>query len=224
MSDILSPKREGDLRRYLDEGSGASPTERDLARRLLDAHALAVAAAKGPPSTIYFCGVYPERGAKHDRGHYARLPGGGRVWIERVNGVENSPWGADGTFSRDPLIDGAVIQTMSGKQDAYARREEPEGVRYHFQKNDWTLVSWWDRSADPRGGCIAAFAMKGLYDPDEAETYARKMFPTVFERMDLHLGRTQAGEVLRDRVVRSLAEAPQSVWEEIARLLRIEVP
>lgn len=223
MGAILPPNQEATLRRYLNEESGASDTEKALARQLLDAHELAVASAKAPPSAIYFCGVWPS--SRGEKGHYAYLPGGQHVYMVHGNGVENSPWGTSNAFSRDPLIDGVIMDAMSPRaKGSYAMREEPEGLRYHFQKSGWTLVSWWDRSGDQRNGSCAGFAMKGLYTADEAETYARKMFPTVFERMDLHLGRTPRAEVLRDRVVRALAEAPQSAWEEIARLLRVEVP
>lgn len=192
----------------------------ELAQKLADVRDLIVASVKMPPVTLYFCGVWPN--SRNEGGHYAYLPGGRRVYATPGGEVEISPWGGDGMFSRDPVLDGLVAEAMAPRAlDGGARRAEPEGLRFHFQKNGWTMVSWWDRSGDPRGASVAGFVMKGLYTANEAEAYARKMFPTVFERMDLHLGRTPQAEVLRDRVVRALAEAPQSAWEEIARLLRV---
>ena len=202
------------FRALLRPDSGATAAEREVARRLLDAAELQQAKAVGSLVPTYFCG--DGRGAlSRDGGHYCYVPGG------RTDArSEPSPW--HGTF--EPVSDSAVIAEMRQGVRDWARDDEVEGAWFHRQRDGWTLVCCWDRSGDLRHGSVAAFAMKGLYERADAVAHARGLFPTVFERIDLHLGHTTDGEVLRARVVLALAEAPQSTWGEIARLLRVEVP
>ena len=63
-------------------------------------------------------------------------------------------------------------------------RDETEGRGYRHSVEGWTVVSWWDRSEDPRGGCCAAFLINALVSWAEALTLARATFPREIARME----------------------------------------
>lgn len=166
--------------------------------------------------TAYFFGVWPGRTAGHD----CHLPGGQSA----PRGSNPSPWGATGSY---PIAGMKCYPYMGcklvgGFPDAFA--PEPEGVRYHDQRDGWTLVAWWDRSGDRRGGSVAAFAFDETLTPDAAEARARELFPSVWQRIDLHLGRTDSATVLRQQVLAALATAPQAQVERVAAMLGIGGP
>ena len=161
-------------------------------------------------SLVVFCGVWPR-----SMGHFAFWPSG-----EKAKDP-TSPWG----YRFNTLCDGTVIPLMT-VCDRQRTERQPEGVRYHFQKDGWTLVSWWDRSGDPRHGSIAAFAMQGIYTADEAETQARRAFPGVWARIDKHLGREykplDAKVVdLRKLAMDALAACSEEQVAEVARVLGV---
>jgi hypothetical protein len=57
---------------------------------------------------------------------------------------------------------------------------EGEGTIVHFPK--WTIISFWDRSVDKRGGCNSAFLIRGHWTFGEAVEIAREKFPWVWSR------------------------------------------
>lgn len=63
-----------------------------------------------------------------------------------------------------------------------SQREQVEGVVVHELHDGWTLVSWWDRSADHRGGCCATFLVEGAHTSAEAVALARERYPALFAR------------------------------------------
>lgn len=166
--------------------------------------------------TAYFCGVWPG----HTAGHYCYLPTGHKAG----RGSPLSPWAGD---AWSPLTDSRCYPHMGCKLVAGmwdTPRDAREGVRYHDQRDGWTLVAWWDRSGDHRGGSIAAFAFDEVLTPDAAEARARELFPAVWQRIDIHLGRTTEAAVLRQQVLTALATAPQSQVERVAAVLGIGGP
>lgn len=202
------------LQRIADPANNASPAEQEIAQRLLEAHELHRVRTLGPPVTIYYMGAWGQ-----EAGHYCWLPTGQRT----RRGAKSTPWG--GQF--DVLSDSAIMAAMvPGIQHAYeiGREQQAEGVRHHRQAQGWTLVAWWDRSADPRFASIAAWAMEGLYTGDEAEQQARALYPEVWTRIDLHLGRTTEAAALRAAVIRTLAAAGQERWVKVAMFLGVPIP
>ena len=151
-------------------------------------------------------------------GHYAFWPNGNHACDPK------SPWAS----SHESVCEGSIIVLMAGNLRPYERfcSNQPEGKRYYYQKDGWTLVSWWDRSGDKRGDSIAAFAMQGTYTADEAEAHARRAFPAVWARIDKHLGREyRPPEVkvvdLRKLVVDALAACSEEQVAEVARVLGV---
>lgn len=206
----LPPHQIDVLQRLLKPDSGASENERDIARRLLDRQqTVAEIASMAECSTAYFVGVWPD---PYTKGHYCRTPDG------QLAKRAVTPW--TGHYG-DPITDGVCMKIM-GATEQYGAHMQPEGVRFHQQKEGWTLVCWWDRSGDPRKGCVAGFALKGSYNADQAEAEARRLFPLVFSRIDRHLGRSTDAQELRALVIRRLAEANQEEWERVAVTLGVK--
>lgn len=126
---------------------------------------------------LYFCGVIPGTSA----GHFC-YPNRGPI----------SPWGAAAPMVY-PLLDWHPERDgAKGPRLEYFQRGNPpqiEGEFVHVQAAGWTMIAAWDRSADPRGGCTATFAMDALLDMDEALSAARGAWPAVFARIETRLGR-----------------------------------
>lgn len=156
----------------------------------------------------YFCGVWPGNSA----GHHSYRPNG-EQWRE---GEPVTPWGS--VEFGYAIMDGHVANLMPGHQ---GNPREPEGVRYWTQRGGWTLVSWWDRSADRRNASIAVFAFDAILTADQAEAEARSLFPGVFRRMDLHLGRTAAQQVLKEQVLAALQSAPYAKWQQVGEIIGV---
>lgn len=212
---MLSDKQAEVLTRFLAPDSGATENERKIAKMLLDARQTSEEIAAVNPATIaYFCGVW---GGKTERGHYCYLPGGVRERTPK----HVTPWGSGqwGAVTDSGLC--KAMQPEARNAYDYDRDKQVEGVRYHFRQAGWTLVCWWDRSADPRHGCVAGFALYGSYSADQAESEARRLFPSIFQRMDLHLGRTTEDAILRERVIAALALANADQWRAVAAALNL---
>ena len=153
----------------------------------------------------YYLGVWHNRPS----GHFCYVPGGDFPdW-----GAPKSPWGTD----RDPIADGAITNSLLPRD--LPERRQPEGIRAHHQKDGWTLVGWWDRSADERFGSVSVFAFDALLSADDAENEARRLYPGIFRRMDLHLGRTTQGTAIKDRVLERLQTATEQEWRKVAAAL-----
>lgn len=65
--------------------------------------------------------------------------------------------------------------------------EEVEGRVQRSVINGWTVLSFWDRSADSRGKSNSAFVMEGVHDSNTVIRVAREQFPAVFERFSFPL-------------------------------------
>lgn len=133
----------------------------------------------------YFIGVRP--GAH--RGHHCFMPDFRPAHTSPEN--PSSPWvdrDVHGSLlSSAPFGEGAILKAVWGMSP-----EQPEGLaRVQFREN-WMLVSMWDRSADDRPGSHASFALltdPPLTDPQAGLFQAWAAFPTVFARIETHLHR-----------------------------------
>lgn len=59
---------------------------------------------------------------------------------------------------------------------------EIEGVARLHYFNGCTLLAFWDRSVDQRGGCSSTFLLLGKLKFDEAVAAAKAAFPHVWQR------------------------------------------
>lgn len=53
----------------------------------------------------------------------------------------------------------------------------------------WTVISFWDRSVDKRGGCNSAFVLPGQMTFDEAIAVSKEKFPWVWSRLTFEVRR-----------------------------------
>lgn len=207
----MSPERQQALK-LIAEGHGSTPNEQAIAAQVLAAQA--TIARRAQPQTIaYFLGVWP-----HDRGsggHYVYLPNGRQASTT----APRTPWHA-GSLGY-PISDGILMSQVMNQGERGSPRWQPEGVPFHRIEDGWTVLAYWDRSGDPRHGSIAAFAFQASLGWIEAERCARELFPAVWARLDRHLGRTQASDDLRGRVIQALAEAGQDTWLRVAGVLGV---
>ena len=110
-------------------------------------------------------------------------------WAAKAVGYPLSDDGTCGPAAWPELYDARgrfrYIRSDTGHSDG----GQDEGVPRFVRKDGWTLVFLWDRSADKRGGCCAAFAFDAELPDAEALATARRFFPEVFARIETHLGR-----------------------------------
>lgn len=83
--------------------------------------------------------------------------------------TEKNPWGYEVDSGLCP--DGPEIQ----------------GRALLHHKDDWTVLSFWDRSVDKRGKCNSNFLLEGTLSFDEALAEAKRLFPTVFARFQFEV-------------------------------------
>jgi len=57
-----------------------------------------------------------------------------------------------------------------------------EGQALLHHKNGWTALSFWDRSADHRGGSCSTLLINGTFDFETLMTMAREEWPAVMRR------------------------------------------
>lgn len=136
----------------------------------------------------YFLGVKPGDRA----GHFCYVPG--YLYAPRDQMVY-SPWGnRDIRYQIEELKALAAVGLITfDKYGNQARdgRPETEGEPHFATKDGWTLMAMWDRSADKRGGCMAAFAVNREFKShSDALLLFRVRFPDVFERIEKHLGKS----------------------------------
>jgi hypothetical protein len=114
-------------------------------------------------------------------GHYCWAPDGSRPG----RGAVLSPWASD---ALTPVDESQCTKVMGYDYNSPRQAPQPEGVWHHTQKDGWTMLCSWDRSVDPRNGSHASFVFDALLTREEAEAEARRQFPTVWARIDKHLG------------------------------------
>jgi hypothetical protein len=113
---------------------------------------------EGEQVTIYYYGCI-------DRvGHNLFAPDG------KTFGCNRRPEGCPFSGSR---LDGSY---------AMRTKEQPQGVALWHHIQGWSIISFWDRSVDPRGGSSSTFVAEGLYTFDEMVEKAKLAFPQVWKR------------------------------------------
>jgi hypothetical protein len=117
---------------------------------------------------IYYFGVEnPDR-----KGHYFFKEGfkGGRFFDELDEEVERTVY---------PQIDTGFCP----KTEPYQK----EGAAKLTHTDNLTILGFWDRSGDPRGGCNSNFIAVGTHSFSTMIEEAKKAFPTIFERINFEI-------------------------------------
>lgn len=104
--------------------------------------------------------------------------------------------------------------------------DQTQGRGFVHYVDGWTVISWWDRSGDPRGGCCAAFLIEGRHPWSEALSLARTAFPREFARMKSAYSIDLAGHDLASDADADAAEALVAQFRSLhpdvrARVLRL---
>lgn len=73
------------------------------------------------------------------------------------------------------------------------RDPQTQGRAFIHYVDGWTIVAWWDRSEDKRGGCNANFLAEGRFGFATMLDIARKVFPREMRRMEAAYPITLAG-------------------------------
>jgi hypothetical protein len=147
----------------------------------------------------------------HRAGHYFNESVGGRI-----------VWAKEQTMPPDVARDGGVFARpvpLTYEEARYTKHEEqPQGRAFMHFVCGWTIVAWWDRSEDTRGGCSAAFFAEGRRPFARMMAMARERFPREMARIDAAYPVVLAGpDVLTDEEVdRAEADAAAFLAERHA--------
>lgn len=77
----------------------------------------------------------------------------------------------------DKRVDGGFCPPLRRYDDS-----EIEGRAVLHNMEGWTILSFWDRSADHRLGSHSTYFLKGTYGFDEAVKTAREAYPAIWSR------------------------------------------
>ena len=84
---------------------------------------------------------------------------------------------------RDWRLDGTFAPHLPDCKKRYCECVRGVEGRATLQVVDgWTVLAFWDRSADSRGASNSAFLVRGVHEFEDAVRRARDAFPTVWER------------------------------------------
>lgn len=126
-------------------------------------------------------------------GHYLFGEGGHHISSERlpagfVETFGDHGWGLDAKF-------------CPGYVGPYQRdREEHEGEALLHHVNGWTVLAFWDRSVDKRGGCNSNFVERGTLTFEEMCTIAQAQFPSVWARYPFKVRILKTGQTAADYI------------------------
>lgn len=67
------------------------------------------------------------------------------------------------------------------------RLPQVEGRATLLHLNGWTILTFWDRSADHRLNSCSAFALRGMFPFAEAVETSKRAFPKVWARFDFEV-------------------------------------
>lgn len=114
-------------------------------------------------------------------GHFLYGPGG---HVERST-LPTELRSLDGPFAGDPAKIKGYYDGIYGKKTVpyWDSKDEEQGqARMHFVAG-WTVMAFWDRSGDRRGGSNSNFLAEGEFIFDEMCVLARLHFPAVWARI-----------------------------------------
>jgi hypothetical protein len=74
---------------------------------------------------------------------------------------------------RYPILDGGLLPP---------KMPQTQGRAELIRLREWTIITFWDRSADTRGQSNSAFVIRGALDFTEAVRLAMKFYPQIWER------------------------------------------
>lgn len=82
-------------------------------------------------------------------------------------------------------IDGTFMQEAPARSVLDLREpvEQVEGLAWLHHLDGFTVMAFWDRSADPRGRSNSAFVFEGKHDFEKMKQLAEEWFPKIWERM-----------------------------------------
>lgn len=115
-------------------------------------------------------------GCWREAGHYLWKPGMSHAWDDERGGV--LPW---------KRVDGCFAPAERRRPDSSGTRtvnkEAPQGHAALVHDGGWTVIAFWDRSVDKRGGCNSNFFIRGTHPWEDAVRIARHHFPDVWGRL-----------------------------------------
>jgi hypothetical protein len=115
-------------------------------------------------------------GWSHPSGHTLRAPVGQRLEWQALPRWMDGGRALDGTFTPPwPCV-------RCNESRGCSHDPQPEGVAQLTHHEGWTVVAFWDRSGDVRGGSNSAFLVRGTLGFDEVVRAARAAFPEVWAR------------------------------------------
>ncbi len=88
--------------------------------------------------------------------------------------LERNPWGLS--------IDGGLCPGAVKEIWRVPIEKQIEGAAHLHHKDDWTALSFWDRSIHKRSGCNSNFIAQGMFTFEEMLAIAREHFPGVMSR------------------------------------------
>lgn len=147
----------------------------------------------------------------HRAGHYFNESVGGRIVSANERTMPYEVARDGGTFAR--------LVPWTREEAKYPKREEqPEGRAFMHFLCGWTIVAWWDRSEDTRGGCSAAFFAEGRRPFARMMALAREHFPREMARMDAayHVGLAGPDVLTDEEVDRAESDASAFLAERQA--------
>ena len=137
---------------------------------------------------VYFFGVSTGSSA----GHYLHRSAGGCAVYDRrsadvARGLPEPLHRLDGVWCWE--------RPRTSEESRFHSSQDPqhEGRAFVHYVEGWTVVSWWDRSGDSRGGSNSAFLAIGRRPFAEMLEMARAAFPREITRMEARYPITRAG-------------------------------
>ena len=119
-------------------------------------------------------------------------------WAETGHYLRN----ADGTHAAGDyrLLDGPYCPHEQGRYASSLDKRQPQGLARLTLEDDRTVLSFWDRTVDRRGGSHSTFLLPPGSYFEEAVAAARASFPSIWTRLDRAGVVVRCAEVLERRV------------------------
>jgi hypothetical protein len=126
-------------------------------------------------------GINPDRdlfyfGCWNEPGHH--------LWT-RHRRFASGPDACPESFSNGKHLDTGFCPkpgARSARNERYYSGPQTEGSAALHHLDGWTILSFWDRSVDKRGGCNSAFVVRGEHTFEDVVGLAKTWFPSVWAR------------------------------------------